>query len=118
MLWLALPAIGWFANLLLPKRMHPLVLFVVVGFVCYAVMTNSILSEFEQYERELLQFDTSGDGVIDPSESTPATRDLEAKIANDTGRSCGPIFAVPITAIWVLVTFAALYGLEWVLTRE
>ena len=113
-LWLSLPSISWFVNLFVPRRIHPAILFVVVGVTCYVLMTASILTEFEDYEHELLQYDLNRDCAVTGSELTPAAMEIQDKIVHDTGRSFGPIFAAPITGVWVALNFAVLYGGEWV----
>ncbi len=113
LLWLALPAVAWIANFFLPCRLHPAILFVSVGLTCYLLMTITILTEFSGYEREFTEFDLNGDGELDREELTPAAIDLQDKIAGDTGRVFGPIFAAPITVIWVTINFALLYAAEF-----
>ena len=117
MVWLVLPSIAWGVNCFLPRRIHPAILFAAVGVICYALMTASILGEFSDYERELMEYDLNGDGDLDRSELTPAAMEVQDKIASDTGRMFGPIFAAPIAVIWVTINFVVLYGGEYTLKR-
>ena len=102
---------------MLPRRIHPLLLYIAVGLICYVILTVSILSEFSDFERDLMAFDINGDGDVDGTELTPEAMELQDKIADDTGRMFGPIFAAPITAIWVTVNFVILYGAEYGITK-
>jgi len=72
----------------------------------------SILGEFSGYERELMEHDLNANGYLESSELTPAAMEVQDKIAADTGRMFGPIFAAPITGVWVTINFAVLYGVE------
>ena len=118
MIWLLLPMTAWVANLFLPKRIHAVILYPCICIVGWLIVTASIMGEFSGYETELMEFDVNHNGEIDDAELTREARELQDLIANDTGRSMGSFFAVPITAIWVGLNFLILYGLELVVKRN
>lgn len=111
---MALPTGSWIGNLFLPRRLHPVLLYVIVGIVGYVLLVTSVFALDSHLESELYKFDLDGDGGFDDSEMTPAAQRAMDDFTHDTGRTFAPIFGAPITAIWVFFNFAILYCGEWI----
>ena len=114
LMWMAWPVASWIGNLFLPRRLHPVLLYVVAGIIGYVLLVTSVFALDSHLEAELDKFDLNGDGGFDSSEMTPAAQQAMDDFTHDTGRTFAPIFGAPITAIWLLLNFAILYCGEWV----
>ena len=114
-IWLCIPLITWFGNLLATRRNRPTPLFVFAWILCWVLQAVSILVMFEGYKHELLEYDLNGDGRVRGAELTVPAQAVRDKITNDAGRMFGPILAAPISAVWVALNFVILYGCEWLI---
>ena len=114
-LWMVFPLGSWIANLFLPRRLHPVLLYFLVVTVGYLLLVTSVFAMDAHLESELYKFDLDGDGGFDDSELTPAAQQAMDDFTHDTGRTFAPVFGAPITGIWVLLNLAVLYCGEWIL---
>ena len=116
-IWLALPALAWIVNLCTGKRIHPALLYVLMGILGYVVLLVSVWALDAQLEAEMNSYDLDGDGGFSGAELTPEAELAMEEWASDTGRTFAPIFGVPITAIWYTFQFAILFSGEWVIRK-
>ena len=112
-LWLALPISSWVANLFLPRRLHFVLLFVLVCFGGYILLVASVFAYDAYLETELYEYDLNGDRRFEDAELTPAAQRAMDNLTNDTGRQFAPVTAVPITGLWVMLNFSVLYFGKW-----
>lgn len=111
---MAWPLVSWVGNLFLPRRLHPVLLYVIVGIVGYLLLMTSVFALDSYLKSELYKFDLDGNGSFNETEMTQAAQQAMDDFTHDTGRTFAPIFGAPLTAIWVLINFAVLYCGEWI----
>ncbi len=114
MVSIAFPATAWFANLFYQKRLHPVVLFILVVIGAYVLVVVSARVADAHLYAEMTKFDLDGDGGIGGAEQSPEADRAAKRWASDTGRTLAPIIGLPLSAIWVALCFSVLYAIEWV----
>ena len=116
-LWIGLPVLAWIGNLLIRKRMHPALLFVLTGVAGYVVLLASVWALEVQLEAEMNSYDLDGDGAFRGAELTPAAERAMAEWSSDTGRTFAPIVGIPLTAAWYSIIFVFVFCGEWIFRR-
>ena len=103
----------WTANLFLPGRLHPVLLYIVVVIFGCLLLVASVITLDSYLESELDRFDLNSNGKFEDFEITPASRKAIDNFTNLHEGTPPQLLAAPITAIWALITFAILYFCEW-----
>ena len=114
LLWVGLPLMMWLFRLVVPKRIHLIILYIFTVVIGYFVFVGCAWASDVLLEQRMNSFDLDGDGGIGGDELTPEAQKAIDEWASDTGRTMAPIFGAPLTAIWYTILFSFLFGGEWV----
>ena len=104
----ALPVVTWWLGRNLGSaQMRLLAIPLLTWVACMGIvaLTSNMLEA--DIHASIMLHDTNGDGQISGNENTEEAELAMQRRANDVGRKFGPILAMPIFAIWILMIHLA-----------
>lgn len=117
LLWAGLPLMMWLIRLVVPKRIHVIILYIFTVVIGYFVFVGCAWASDVLLEQRMNSFDLDGDGGFGGDELTPEAQEAIDDWASDTGRTFAFITALPITAIWTAICLIPLCVGEWIVKR-
>jgi hypothetical protein len=117
LLWAGLPLMMWLFRLVVRKRIHVIILYIVTVFIGYFVFVGCAWASDVLAEQRMNSFDIDGDGGIGGDELTPEAQEAIDDWASDTGRRLAFITGLPVTAIWAVIWLTPLCVGEWIVRR-
>jgi hypothetical protein len=117
-LWFVSPLLAFAVNLGSPRRLHPILLYVLTVIVGFLVLLAAASIADMHLKAEMDRFDLDGDGGLGGSELTPEAQTAIDDWASDTGRRMVIFTGIPISAIWFGICLFPLYVGRWIVTRS
>ena len=90
LLWAGLPVMMWLFRLVVPKRIHVIILYIFTVAIGYFVFVGCAWASDVLLEQRMNSFDLDGDGGIGGDELTPEAQQAIDEWASDTGRTMAP----------------------------